>query len=167
MNNGFVQANGDFNNATTESTELQVVQGIADDGSSFIINLTQRQVSYCSMKPRNDDEAVILFNAMNSPEKRIKDCINMPIEVKDIFVEVVYPENERTKLREPAPRVVLIDSNGVGYQAVSLGTYTAVKKIMDAFGTPDTWKAPKSFMVKQISKGDRSVLTLEAVRKTK
>lgn len=166
MKNGFVEANGSFETANFDlsqeggATSLAVV---SDDGRQYIVDLTSRQISYCSMVAKTEEEQAVLFNAMNAPEKRIKDCINLPIVVKDVFVEVVYPENETTGQREPAPRIVLIDENGTGYQTVSTGIYTAMKKIFQSFGEPSTWKTPKTFMVKQINKGERSVLTLEAV----
>lgn len=168
--NGFVPANGTFetanSNALVTTNGNNQLVGVSDDGLSFIANLTERQVNYCSMKPATDEESVILFNAMNNPEKRVKDCINTVIEVKDVFVEVVFLESkEFAGMKEPCPRIVLIDKNGVGYQAVSRGMYTALQKIFTAFGTPDTWKAPKAFTVRQISKSaDKAILTLDAVK---
>jgi hypothetical protein len=169
-NEGFVKTNQSFNLATTDNMEKQEIstfEGYTDDGQHFIQNLTARNISFCSMKPKNEDEEIILFNAMNNPENRIKDCIGETINVKDVFVEVVFPENEVTHEKNACPRIVLIDDKGIGYQAVSLGVYSAVKKCLDSFGTPDTWKNPKQFKIKQISKGTRSLLTLEAVRPAK
>jgi hypothetical protein len=166
---GFEKANGNFEKATTTAVatinEKNEITGVADDGSQFIMNLTSRQVNYCSLKPKTDEESVVLFNAMNNPEKRVKDCVNMTINVTDVFVEVVFlASKEDESIKEPCPRVVLIDENGVGYQAVSKGMYTALQKIFTSFGTPDTWKAPKAFTIRQITKSaDRSILTLDAV----
>jgi hypothetical protein len=168
QNDGFVLANGDFNNA--DSTALVVQQGnnlvgMTDNGSQFITDLTSRSVSYCSMKPKTEEESIVLFNAMNNPEKRIKDCINEVISVKHIFVEVVYCEDkEHVGMKVPCPRIVLIDEKGTGYQAVSKGVYTATKKMIDSFGLPETWDKPKKFKVRQISKSaEVSILTFDAV----
>jgi hypothetical protein len=169
---GFTQANGSFENATLEDEKdakesTALVAGnqefIGDDGQHFITDIDNRQVQFCSMVPKNETEQVILFNAMNNPEKRIADCINETITVKDVFVEVVFPINAKTGEQNACPRIVLIDNNGVGYQAVSLGLYGAVRKAFSAFGTPDKWTTPKQFKVRQITKGEKKLLTLDAV----
>jgi hypothetical protein len=167
MNDGFQKANGDFQNATSdpiqETTALstQIVQ--ADTGEHFILDLNNRDVQFCSMKPQNEAEQVILYNAMNNPEKRLADCINESITVKDVFVEVVFPVNKETGLQNACPRIVLIDDKGIGYQAVSIGLYGAIRKAFTSFGTPDKWSTPKQFKVRQITKGERKLLTLDAV----
>jgi hypothetical protein len=168
--NGFVVANGTFETAdstslVTVNQEQNALTGVSDEGFSFIADLTARQINYCSLKPSTDEESIVLYNAMNNPEKRIKDCVNETIEVKDVFVEVVFLESkENPGTKEPCPRIVLIDTQGVGYQAVSIGMYSALKKIFTSFGTPDTWKAPKTFKIRQISKSaDKSILTLDAI----
>lgn len=172
MENGFVKVEGNFDEVTeTGLVEVKgnTAVGIADDGLNFIVDLTARQVNYCSMTPKTEDEEVVLYNAMNNPDKRIKDCVNLEIEVKDVFVEVVYLESkEQEGVKNPCPRIVLIDKDGVAYQAVSIGMFSALKKIFTSFGTPDKWSAPKKFKVRQISKSaDRSILTLDAVLPTK
>lgn len=163
----FVKTNAGF--GETEETGLQVLNGQADDGSNFIINLGERNVSYCTMIPQNEDEQDMLFTAMNNPEKRISDCINMEIEVKDIFVEVVFCTNKDNPfVKDPCPRVVLIDTDGVGYQAVSLGIYSAVKKVLDTYGTKRedgvvALPKPKKFRIVQVTKGEKKLLTFNPV----
>ena len=62
------------------------------------------------------------------------------------------------------PRIVLIDKDGVGYQAVSMGIYSAIKKLMTIKGNPATWKKPVKLKVTQVTKGDRKLLTLNMVK---
>ena len=138
---------------------------VMDEDERFIADLTaERNIQYCSMIPKNEEEEMILFNAMNNPEKRIADCVNMTIEVKHVFVEVVTCHNERTGEETVCPRTVLINSKGEGYVAVSLGIFSALKKIFKIKGTPDTWKKPVKLQVQQISKGDRRLLTFKMVK---
>lgn len=109
----------------TNETGLMTMQ----EDERFIMDLTaERKVQFCSMVPKNEDEEIILFNAMNNPEKRIGDCINLTIEVKHVFCEVVTCINRETGESNICPRIVLIDKDGVGYQAVSMGIYSALKK---------------------------------------
>lgn len=163
----FVKTNAGF--GETEETGLQTINGQADDGTNFIINLGERNVSYCTMVPKNEEEQDMLFTAMNNPDKRISDCINMEIEVEHIFVEVVFCTNQDDPtIKQPCPRVVLIDTDGIGYQAVSLGIYSAVKKMLDTYGVKQPngivgLAKPKKFRIIQITKGSKSLLTFNPV----
>lgn len=136
-----------------------------DEDERFIMDLTaERKTQFCSMIPKNEDEEIVLFNAMNNPEKRIGDCINMAINVKHVFCEVVTCVNRETGETNMCPRIVLIDTDGVGYQAVSLGVFSALKKIFAIKGSPTTWKKPVKLQVVQITKGDRKLLTFNMVK---
>lgn len=136
-----------------------------DEDERFIMDLTaERKTQFCSMIPKNEDEEIVLFNAMNNPEKRIGDCINMTINVKHVFCEVVTCVNRETGETNMCPRIVLIDTDGVGYQAVSLGVFSALKKIFAVKGSPTTWKKPVKLQVVQITKGDRKLLTFNMVK---
>lgn len=64
---------------------------------------------------------------MNNPEHRLSEYINKTILAKDLFCEVVDCVNQETGEITPCPRIVIIDKNGEGYQAVSLGVYAQLK----------------------------------------
>lgn len=127
---------------------------------SFADELQERNVMFCSMQANTQKEKATLFRAMNNPEKRIGDCINMQIKIKDVFCETVTCNNEQTGDTDYVPRVVLIDDKGVAYQAVSMGVFSALKKLIQVFGPP-TWEEPIPVTVKQISKGSRQLLTFD------
>lgn len=136
------------------------------DGVDYIVDLTTRQTSYCSMTPQNDTDRATLFNAMNNPAKRLGDCINEVIRAKHVFVEVVSCEKKDangnpTGIKDRCPRIVIIDDHGVGYACVSIGVFSAIKKLFQVYGEPQTWAAPINLKVKQISKGERKMLTLD------
>ena len=151
-----------FDNTQAEGNTALTV--MAED-ERFIMDLTaERKTQFCSMIPKNEDEEVVLFNAMNNPEKRIGDCINMTINVKHVFCEIVTCVNRETGDSNLCPRIVLIDTDGVGYQAVSLGVFSALKKIFGIKGNPTTWKKPVKLQVVQITKGDRKMLTFNMVK---
>jgi hypothetical protein len=148
-----------------EENTTAVAQVTMDEDEKFIMDLaSERKVQFCSMTPKNEDEEIVLYNAMNAPEKRVGDCINMTIEVKHIYCEVVTCVNRESGEESVCPRIVLIDKDGVGYQAVSMGIYSAVKKLMTIKGNPATWKKPVKLKVTQVTKGDRKLLTLNMVK---
>ena len=131
----------------------------ADEGFNVAIDMTTAKTQFCSMMAQTDEDRASLFNAMNNPDKRLSDCINMTINAKDIYVEVVDCVNEETGEVRACPRIVIIDDKGVSYQAVSLGIYSALKKVIQVYGAP-TWVTPIKLKVVQVSKGTRKMLTL-------
>ena len=149
--------------------EVAVVQNtgvankFADMGFDISVDMTSAQLAFSSLQATNDEEKARLFNAINNPEKRLADCINMTIKAKDLFVEVVNCTNEETGEVTACPRIVIIDEKGVAYQAVSLGIYSALKKVIQIFGAP-TWDKPIALEVKQVTKGTRKMLTLNIAK---
>jgi hypothetical protein len=144
------------------SNQNTAVNKFADMGFDVSVDMTSAQTQFCSMVAKTDEEKAKLYNAMNNPEKRLADCINMKIKAKDLYIEVVNCTNEETGEITACPRIVIIDDKGVAYQAVSLGIYSALKKIIQVFGAP-TWDKPVTLEVKQVTKGNRKMLTLNVV----
>ena len=133
-----------------------------DEGFNVVVDMTSAQTQFCSLTASTREEKAALYNAMNNPDKRLADCINMKIEARDLYIEVVNCTNEETGEVNACPRIVIIDKDGVSYQAVSIGIYSALKKVIQVFGAP-TWTDPVVLGVKQITKGNKKMLTLNVV----
>lgn len=159
--------NNNVNPFTGESienkNEVATVNKFGDMGFDISVDMTSRQLSFSSLKATNDEEKADLFNAINNPEKRLADCINMTINAKDLFIEVVDCTNEETGEITACPRIVIVDDKKVSYQCVSVGIYSALKKIIQIYGAP-TWETPIKMVVKQITKGNRKMLTLNVAK---
>jgi hypothetical protein len=144
-----------------ENVENQAIALQVEGQENFIADLSATRVtSFCSLVATTPAQKAQLYKAMNNPEKRLGDCINMTINAKDIFAEVVECVNKDTGEAKKCPRIVIIDDKGVGYQCVSVGIFSAVKKLFQVFGLP-TWQQPIKLKVVQITKGDRKLLTLD------
>lgn len=148
---------------TTAATVAENAPIVNDDAPNFIVDLTSRQTSYCSLNAETPEEKKALFNAQNNSAKRLADCINETIAVKHVFVEVVNCINKETGEVNVCPRIVLIDDNGIGYACVSLGIFGAVKKLFYVFGEPLTWESPVTIKVKQITKDTKKMLSFDVV----
>ncbi len=120
----------------------------------------QGSSAYCSLASGTMREKAALYNAMSNPEHKVGDYINRTIVVRDLYVETVEITNEETGDITVAPRVVLIDTNGSTYQAVSKGVFTALTRLIRTFGEP-TWEDGLPVIVRQISLGRNQMLTLE------
>lgn len=143
-------------------TQAVATNRFGDEGFDLIVDLTTAQQQFCSMKATTDEEKAKLYNAMNNPDERLGDKINMQIKAKDLYVEVVNCTNAETGEVTPCPRIVIIDDKGKSYQCVSVGIFSALKKIIQVYGAP-TWTKPITLEVKQITKGERKMLTLNVV----
>ena len=138
---------------------------VYDENEKMIAELSnKREVQYCSIKPQTEEDEILLFIAMNKPKYRLKDFITKTIELKDVFCEMLNCVNKETGEVNAAPRIVLIDPKGVGYQCVSLGIFSAIKKIFSIKGDPSTWKKPIKIEVQQITKGVNSMLTINMIK---
>ena len=129
--------------------------------NDYVADLTKPSIAFSSMAANTAEEKKLLFNAMNSPDYRIKDCVNKRIIVRDVYCEIVNTISENG-LTSSVPRTVLIDIDGKSYQAVSMGIYNALRKLIQVFGTP-TWENGLEVEVKLVSKGNNSILTLNIV----
>lgn len=119
--------------------------------------------TFCSIKPTGDRKSdARIFSALNNPDKRIAAYINKKIAVTDILVEIREILNEETGIVEVVPRVVLIDEDGVSYQATSKGVFTAVQNAFRVFGDAP-WNPPLVIEVKQQAVKAGSMLTFDVV----
>lgn len=135
----------------------------ADEGFNIVADMTTAKTQFTSVVAVTDEDKARLFNAMNNPDERISNMINMKIMAKDLYIEVVNCTNTETGVVTACPRIVIIDDKGKSYQAVSIGIYSALKKVIQVFGSP-TWEKPIPLEVKQITKGDRKMLTLNVAK---
>jgi len=151
------------NNEIIEVVAQNTASLAVDGMTGFVADLTStRTTMFCSLKGTDLKSKAVVFKAMNNPEKRVGDCINEIINAKDLFCETVLCKNRETGEENECPRIVIIDDKGVGYQAVSIGIFSAIKKVISVFGEP-TWNTPIKLKVLQITKGDRKLLTFDVV----
>lgn len=115
--------------------------------------------AFCSVNAETMEEKALVFNAANNPQHKISDFINKKIMVRDVYAETLELVNKETGEVDKAPRIVLIDANGEAYECVSVGMFSALKKLIATFGEP-TWKQPIPVVVKQEKVANGSMLTL-------
>lgn len=122
----------------------------SDEKPDFVADLQTASVAFCSFNAHSPEEQKSLYKAMNNPDKKLSDMINLEIAVKDIYCENINIVNKDTGETVPSVRMVLIDENGVSYQCVSNGVFNSIRKAIAVFGLP-TWDEPLHFVVKKIN----------------
>lgn len=136
---------------------------VADEGN-FVMDLASKKSSWSSLTPKTHEDKVKFFNAVNMPTKRLKEMINMEVEISHVYAEMIDFIDKDTGEASPGVRMVFISPNGESYQAASKGVYSCTQKLFTIFGTPDTWKKPVKIRPKEVSKAaDRNVLVFEIV----
>lgn len=107
---------------------------------------------YCTMIAEDRKAKATLFNACSNPAK-LSDNINLPIRMIHFFVEIIQCANKESGGLVNVPRVVIIDEKGKGYQAVSVGIYNAIKRIVSMYGNPATWDEPLTVICQNVDLG--------------
>lgn len=121
---------------------------------------------YCSMQDDGTRKSKVkIYNAINSSEKSLSDMIGKRIEVVDVVAYPVQLTDEETGEVIETIRTVLIDKQGVGYNAVSSGITNSLNKIFGIIGTPENgaWhNEPVAMEVRQVKtrNGNNKVNTL-------
>ena len=133
-----------------ESKELTLFSGV-------------KQNIYCSKKAETDEEKKELFNALESCDALLNDCVGQEIEIQDIYVEEKQVVDETTGELKNKYRSILFDVTGQTYATGSYGIYNVLKKIVGIYGLPDSWDKPLKVKVtkRPIGNGKQSLtLTL-------
>lgn len=137
---------------------------------NIVGNVNEQQYMSFALDTIEDRKRV--YNALNSPDARLGDVINMTIPMVDVVVRRVelskrnedsipeeFKEMEENSARE-GYRVVIFDKDGKTYTATSRGIYTSIQNILAILGTLH-FEEPLNVIVRQISTKNGKTLTLE------
>lgn len=116
-------------------------------------------MAMCSVKAETPQQKALVFNAANNPQHKVADFINKKIMIKDIYAESLELVNQETGEVDSAPRIVFIDDKGEAYECISVGMFSALRKLIATFGEP-TWEEPIPVIIKQEKVTNGSMLTL-------
>lgn len=119
---------------------------------------------YCSKKAENEKEKKELFNALESCDALLNDCVGQEIEIQDIYVEEKEVVDDETGELRTKFRTIIFDKSGQTYATGSYGIFNVMKKIIQIYGLPETWEKPIKVKVakRPIGNGKQS-LTLTLV----
>lgn len=120
-----------------------------------------KQNIYCSKVATTEKEKKELFNALESCDALLNDCVGQEIEIEDIYVEEKEVLDEETGELKKKYRSILFDKSGQTYATGSYGIYNVLKKIVSIYGFPDMWEKPLKVKVsKRPIKDNKQSLTL-------
>ena len=122
-----------------------------------------KQNVYCSKVAETETEKKELFNALESCDALLNDCVGQEIKIKDMYVEEKQVIDDETREIKTKYRTILFDENGQTYATGSYGIYNVLKKIVQIYGLPESWEKPLKVKVakRPIGNGKQSLtLTL-------
>lgn len=122
--------------------------------------------AYCSLPMNTDEEKKLVFNAANRADKALREVVNMPIEMKGLYIEPVEfvakddDGNEIEGKTTICPRMVIFAEDGTTYGCCSMGAYNSIKRIVCMYGLPDMWKKPITIVPSLVTSGKNQILTI-------
>ena len=118
-----------------------------------------KQNVYCSKVAETETEKKELFNALESCDALLNDCVGQEIEIQDIYVEEKQVVDEETGELKTKYRTILFDKSGQTYATGSYGIFNILKKIVGIYGLPSTWEKPLKVKVSKrpIGNGKQSL----------
>ena len=122
-----------------------------------------KQNVYCSKVAETEKEKKELFNALESCDALLNDCVGQEIKIKDMYVEEKQVIDDETGEIKTKYRTILFEENGQTYATGSYGIYNILKKIVQIYGLPESWEKPLKVKVakRPIGNGKQSLtLTL-------
>ena len=130
-------------------------------GNEITLFTEVKNKMYCSVSTESVESKKQLFNALESCDALLNDCVGSEISIKDIYVEEREGVDDTTGEVKTKFRTILFDENGQTYATGSYGVYNAIKKIITIYGLPTSWKEPVKVKVSKKNIGNgKSSLTL-------
>lgn len=133
---------------------VNMMDMLSNPGGSFL----------CSIKDNGDRASkVAIYNAINSKGQSLDETNGAVINVVNYAAHPVRMVDENTGELVEAVRIILIDENGVNYDAVSQGVASSLQKILAIVG-PAPWEPALAMkMVTQKTRKGFKTNTLELV----
>ena len=118
-----------------------------------------KQNVYCSKLAETEKEKKELFNALETCDALLNDCVGQEIEIQDIYVEEKQVIDDETGEIKTKYRTILFDESGQTYATGSYGIFNVLKKIISIYGLPTTWEKPLKVKVakRPIGNGKQSL----------
>ena len=117
---------------------------------------------FCSKEVKKDEEKKELFNALETCDALLNDCVGQEINIKDVYCEERDIVNEEGVVVKKY-RTILFDVNGQTYATGSYGIFNIIRKLMTIYGVPTWEKGIKVKVAKRPLGNGKSTLTLTLV----
>lgn len=118
--------------------------------------------TFCSKKVETNEEKKELFNALETCDALLNDCVGQEISIKDVYCEE-HEELNDEGVKVVKYRTILFDVNGQTYATGSYGIFNIIKKLIAIYGMPTWEEGIKVKVAKRPLGNGKSTLTLTLV----
>jgi len=119
--------------------------------------------TYCSKVAQKEEDKKELFNALETCDALLNDCVGQEIEIKDVYCEERDVVDSETGEMKKKYRTILFDLNGQTYATGSYGIFNIMRKLMAIYGMPTWENGLKVKVAKRPIGNGKSTLTLTLV----
>ena len=119
--------------------------------------------TFCSKVVEKEEEKKELFNALETCDALLNDCVGQEIVIKDIFCEEKEVIDDESGELKKKYRTILFDMNGQTYATGSYGIFNVIKKLISIYGLPTWENGIKVKVAKRPIGNGKSSLTLTLV----
>ena len=118
--------------------------------------------TYCSKQVKKEEEKKELFNALETCDALLNDCVGQEINIKDVYCEERDVVDEEGVVKKKY-RTILFDVDGQTYATGSYGIFNIMRKLMTIYGAPTWEEGIKVKVAKRPIGNGKSTLTLTLV----
>lgn len=150
----------------TENTEIMTINKADIPAPNQLDKFTNAEASFfCSIKADGTRKsAIAIYNAINNKGESLDDHMGKVLEIVHVAAHPVSLTDEKTGEVVDTIRTVLVDKNGVNYDAVSEGVASSLQKIFAIVGMPPWIDEPlKIKVVQQKTRAGYKTNTIELV----
>ena len=119
--------------------------------------------TFCSKQAEKEEEKKELFNALETCDALLNDCVGQEIVIKDIYCEEKEVIDDKTGELKKKYRTIIFDMNGQTYATGSYGIFNVIKKLISIYGLPTWEEGIKVKVAKRPIGNGKSSLTLTLV----
>ena len=119
--------------------------------------------TYCSKVVQKEEDKKELFNALETCDALLNDCVGQEINIKDVYCEEREVTDEETGELKKKYRTILFDVSGQTYATGSYGIFNIMKKLFAIYGMPTWENGVKVKVAKRPIGNGKSTLTLTLV----
>ena len=119
--------------------------------------------TYCSKLVEKEEDKKELFNALETCDALLNDCVGQEINIKDVYCEEREVADEDTGEIKKKYRTILFDVSGQTYATGSYGIFNIIRKLITIYGMPTWENGVKVKVAKRPIGNGKSTLTLTLV----
>jgi hypothetical protein len=152
----------DVETVNTSTGEIETVHTSATDVATAIQGLNTGAAFYSSLAGAQDFATRKLVASALTSSVPLDENIGKTIALTNFIVQPVELVQDDGSVNT-APRVILIDKDGKGYHATSIGMLTSIRNILASLGEPSSWPEPVNIQVVKVKANRGSFMTIKFV----